>query len=119
MSIIVVGNTVKLTPNAGATANVGNVATQTTTFHVTNASSSVYAYVGIFPSYAAALAMDFPTAGADGGGTILTPNESMTIQGNFGPELLASTGNVYVAAITGTGSTSVFFTPVAMGSSAN
>jgi hypothetical protein len=119
MSLVVVGNTVKLGPNAGATANVGNVATNTNTFHVTNASSNVYAYVGVFSTYAEAAAMDYPTANHDGGGTILTPNESMTITGNFGPALLATQGNVYVAAITASGNTSVFFTPVAIGSTAN
>ena len=116
MSLIIVGNTVKLAPNASATANVANVATQTTTFHVTNASSSVYAYVGVFNIYAEAAAMDYPTTNADGGGTILTPNESMTITGNFGASAIA--GNVYVSAITASGNTSVFFTPVAPGSSA-
>ena len=113
MSLTIVGNTVALTPAAGTTANVGNVNTRTTTFHVTNASSTVYAYVGIFPTYAEAIAMDHPSVGTDGGGTILTPNESMTISGNFGPALLATQSNVYVAAITATGTTSVFFTPLA------
>lgn len=112
-TLTVIGNTRVLTPAGGTTANVGNVATKTNTFHVTNASTTVYAYVGIFNTYAAAVAMDHPTVGTDGGGTILTPNESMTIQGNFGTAALATGGNVYVAAITATGSTSVFFTPIA------
>ena len=115
MTIIVVGNTKVLTPAANVTANVGNVSTRTTTFHVTNASSSVYAYVGIFNTYEAALAMDHPSAGTDAGGTLLTPNESMTITGNFGTD--ANLATVYVSAITNSGSTSVFFTPVAAGSS--
>jgi hypothetical protein len=116
MSLTVVGNTKALTPAGGTTANVGNVVTNTTTFHVTNASSSVYAYVGVFDTYAAAIAMDHPTVGTDGGGTIIAPNGSLTIQGNFGPASLTSGGNVYVAAVTATGATSVFFTPVAIGS---
>jgi hypothetical protein len=41
----------------------------------------------------------------------------MTITGNFG--LPSTEANVYVAAITATGTTTVFFTPVAPGSSAN
>ena len=118
MAITVTGNTVKLTPAAGVLSNVGNIATKTNTFHVTNASSTVYAYVGVFNNYADAAAMDYPTANADAGGTILVPNESMTIQGNFGLGALSAQANVYVAAITGTGTTSVFFTPVAVGSSA-
>ena len=118
MSITVVGNTKVLTPAGGVTANVGNVATKTNTFHVTNASATVYAYVGVFANYANAAAMDHPTVGSDAGGTILTPNESMTISGNFGSALLADQAQVYVAAITATGATTVFFTPVAMGSSA-
>jgi hypothetical protein len=63
--------------------------------------------------------MTYPNVGSPAGGTILTPNESMTISGNFGPALLATQGNVYVAAITASGTTSVFFTPVAIGSTAN
>jgi hypothetical protein len=114
MSVIVIGNTTKLAPNASSTANVANVATQTTTFHVCNATSNVYAYVGIFSTYAAAAAMDYPGVGSDAGGMILVPNESMTIEGNFGPAAIV--GNVYCAAITASGTASVFFTPVAIGS---
>jgi hypothetical protein len=116
MALTVIGNTKALTPAGGLTANVANVATKTNTFHITNASSTVYAYVGVFPTYAEAIAMDHPSVGTDGGGTILTPNESMTIIGNFGTQLLANQANVYVSAITATGTTSVFFTPVAPGS---
>jgi len=117
MSIIVAGNTKALTPAGGATANVANVATGTNTFHFTNASATVYAYVGVFSTYAAAIAMDHPSVGTDAGGTILTPNGSLTIQGNFG--LNPNPGTVYVAAITNTGTTTVFATPVVPGSSAN
>ena len=118
MSVTAVGNTRVLTPAAAATANVGNVASQTNTFHVANASTTVNAYVGIFPTYAQAAAMDHPSSGTDAGGIILLPNESMTIVGNFGTSTLASQANVYIAAITAAGSTSVFFTPVAPGSDA-
>lgn len=103
-----IGRTVALTPAGSATANVANVATGTSTFHVLNASTSVYAYVGIFNNYASAIAMDF--AGADSGGIPLAPNESMTISGNFGVNPRPDA--VYVAAITATGSTSVYATPV-------
>jgi len=117
MSLVAVGYTTRLSPTAGPTANVGNIATRTTTFHVLNASSTVYAYVGVFADYNSAQAMDYPGVGFDGGGIPLAPNESMTISGNFG--LPDTQSNVYVAAITAVGSTSVFFTPVAAGSSAN
>ena len=119
MSITVAGYTRVLQPTGGTAANVGNVATKTNTFHVLNASATVYAYVGVFPDYTTAAAMDHPLVGADGGGIPLAPNESMTITGNFGLSQLATQANVYVSAITNTGSTSVFFTPVAPGSSAN
>lgn len=102
--------TIVLTPAAAATANVANVATGTNTFHFLNASASVYAYVGVFKTYAAAAAMDHPTAGTDGAGVPLAPNESMTVVGNFG--INPNPGNVFVAAITSTGSTSVFATPI-------
>ena len=117
MSLISVGNTIVLAPAAGATANVGNVTTRTTTFHVLNANASVYAYVGVFSTYAQAIAMDHPQVGSDATGIPLAPNESMTIAGNFG--LPSTQSNVFVSAITATGTTSVFFTPVAPGSSAN
>jgi len=119
MSIIAVGNTTKLAPAAAATANVGNVASKTNTFHVLNANATVYTYVGVFDNYASAAAMDYPGVGTDAGGIPLAPNESMTITGNFGIQSLANQANVYVAAITALGTTSVFFTPVAPGSSAN
>ena len=118
MSLTVAGNTVVLQPTGGPTANVANIATKTNTFHITNASSTVYAYVGIFPSYAPASIMDHPSVGTDGGGTILAPNESMTLIGNWGVQAMATMGNVYVSAITATGSTSVFITPVVPGSDA-
>jgi len=118
MSITAVGGTVRLAPAGAATANVGNVASKTNTFHVLNASSSVYAYVGLYPTYADAIAMDFPGSGTDLGGVPLAPNESMTIVGNFGTSTLASQANVFVSAITASGSTAVFFTPVAPGSDA-
>ena len=119
MSLTVTGSTRVLSPAAGATANVGNVATQTNTFHVLTASSTVYAYVGVFSDYAAAIAMDHPLVGSDAGGIPLAPNESMTITGNFGSALMATQANVYVSAITATGTTAVFFTPVVAGSSAD
>ena len=109
-SILAKGKTVVLAPAGAATANVANVATSTNTFHFLNASSSVYAYVGVFNTYAAAVAMDHPLVGADAYGIPLAPNESMTITGNFG--INPNPGNVFVAAITATGSTSVFATPI-------
>ena len=63
MAVTITGNTIKLSPAAAATANVGNVTTQTNTFHVLNASSTVYTYVGVFSTYAAAAAMDYPAVG--------------------------------------------------------
>ena len=105
-----IAKTVVLSPAAAATANVANVATGTNTFHFLNASSTVYAYVGVFNTYAAAAAMDHPTSGTNGAGIPLSPNESMTIKGNFG--INPNPQTVYVAAITATGSTSVFATPI-------
>jgi len=116
MSLTVTGGTVRLAPAAAATANVGNVASKTNTFHILNASSSVYAYVGVFSNYADAIAMDYPGAGTDLGGLPLAPNESMTVIGNFGLGTLATQANVYVAAVTASGSSTVFFTPVVPGS---
>ena len=116
MSITVVGNTVRLTPAAALTANVGNVATRTNTFHVLNASATVYLYVGVFSNYADAAAMNHPITGGVGGGFSLAPNESTTLVGNFGTSLLATQANAYVSAITYLGSTNAFFTPVAPGS---
>jgi hypothetical protein len=110
MAIQAIGNTVRLVPAAGPTANVGNVVTQTNTFHVLNGSSTVYAYVGVFPTYAEAIAMDYPGVGTDAGGIPLAPNESMTIVGNFGAASINS--QVYVSAITATGTTAVLFTPI-------
>lgn len=114
MAITPIGNTVALTPAGSATANVANVRTGTNTFHFANASTTVNVYVGVFNDYASAAAMDHPTSVGSGGGVILTPNESMVIQGNFGTNPNPDT--VYVSAITATGSTSVFATPVAPGS---
>jgi len=116
MSLLVTGATKVLAPNAGPTANVANVATRTTTFNVTNASSTVYAYVGVFNTYADAVAMDHPTVGSDAGGVIIVPNGSILVTANSGQP--ATESNVYIAAITAVGSTNVFFTPVAPGSTA-
>jgi len=104
------GKTVVLSPAGAATANVANVATATSTFHILNASASAYAYVGVFQTYAEAIAMDHPTVGAGATGIPFAPNESMTITGNFG--INPNPGTVYVAAITASGTTAVFATPI-------
>ena len=109
-SILSVGKTVVLQPAAAPTANVANVSTGTNTFHFLNASATVYAYVGVFNSYTAAAAMDHPLVGADAYGIPLAPLESMTITGNFG--INPNPQTVYVAAVTNTGTTSVFATPI-------
>jgi len=117
MAITVAGNTTKLAPAGSTSANVANVAVKTNTFHLVNASTTAYAYVGIFSNYADAAAMDYPTVGNDAGGLILTPNESQVLIGNFGLGALATQANVYVSAITASGtSTSVFVTPLVPGS---
>jgi len=113
MAITVIGPTKVLTPAAGTTANVGNVTTRTNTFHIANPSTTVNAYVGIFDTYAEAIAMDHPSVGADAGGLIITPGESMIVSGDFGAGSISSASIVYVAAITATGTASIFFTPVA------
>ena len=99
----------------GITSNVAQFQNcYTNTFRITNASSSVYAYVGVFNSNVATT-FNHPTAGGTSGqGVVLVPNESLTISGDFGIHALP--GNVWVAAITATGSTTVFATPVAPGS---
>jgi hypothetical protein len=99
-----------LSPAAGPTANVANVATGTNTFHFLNTSTTVFAYVGVFNTYAAAIAMDHPLVGADATGIPLAPSESMNITGNFG--INPNPGTVYVAAITNAGTTNVFATPI-------
>lgn len=116
MAVTVVGNTVRLTPAGSTTANVANIVTRTNTFLITNANASTYVYAGVFSTYAAAAAMDHPAVGTDGGGVLVPPNQSMTVIGNFGLDLLAEQDTVYVSAVTNTGSTSVHFTPVAPGS---
>jgi hypothetical protein len=113
MAITVIGNSTVLTPAGAATANVGNVVTRTNTFHIANPSTTVNAYVGIFPTYAEAAAMDHPSVGTDAGGLIITPGESMIVSGNFGAASIGSASTVYVAAVTATGTASIFFTPVA------
>jgi hypothetical protein len=105
-----IAKTIILSPAAAVTSNVANVATGTNTFHFLNASASVYAYVGVFNTYSAAAAMDHPVNGTDGVGVPLAPNESMTVVGNFG--INPNPGNVFVAAITNVGTTSVFATPI-------
>ena len=107
-AIIPIGKTVAL--SATTTVAVANVATNTNTFHFLNASSSGYSYVGVFSTYAAAAAMDHPSTGTDGFGIPMAPNESTTIRGNFGTT--GDTSVVYVAAITATGTNSVFATPI-------
>ena len=109
-SIQAVGNTIVLAPAAGPVANVANINVGTNTFHFLNASTTVYAYVGVFNTYTQANAMNHPLAGISGAGIPLAPNESMTITGNFGVN--PRPAQVYVAAITNTGTTSVFATPI-------
>ena len=105
-----VGNTIVLTPAAGPVANVANINVGTNTFHFLNARASVYAYVGVFNTFTEANAMNHPLAGTSGAGIPLAPNESMTIIGNFGVN--PRPAQVYVSAITNTGTTSVFATPI-------
>jgi len=104
------GKTTVLSPAAAATANVANIATATNTFHFLNTSSNVFAYVGVFSTYAEAIAMDHPQVGADATGLPLAPGESINIVGNFG--INPNPGNVFVAAITNVGTTNVFATPI-------
>jgi hypothetical protein len=104
------GLTTVLSPAAAATANVANVVTATNTFHFLNTSTTVFAYVGVFNTYAAAAAMDHPLVGSDATGLPLAPGESLNIVGNFG--INPNPGTVYVAAITNAGTTNVFATPI-------
>lgn len=108
-SIQAKGNT-HVIPAGTTSANVANVATSTNTFNFLNASSSVYAYVGVFNTYASAAAMTHPVAGTPGPGVPIAPNQTATITGDFG--INPNPGTVYVAAITSTGTTNVFATPI-------
>lgn len=95
--------------STGLTANAVVFTTPLThTFEVTNASSTVYSYVGLFPTNVAATFVH-PTVGTSGQGFIIPPNTSKTISLDAGA---AYSGNVWAVAITATGSTTTFFTPV-------
>lgn len=109
LSVCPIGNSVALTTTT--TVAVANVATGTNTFRFVNASSSVYAYVGVFKTYAEAAAAVHPVAGTPGALAIVAPNDSVNIVGNFG--INPNPGTVYVSAITATGSTTTFATPIA------
>ena len=106
-SITVVGAGQAIT--TGTTANVVLFQNSVSnTFDITNASTTVYAYVGVFNSNVQGT-FNHPTAGSANIGLILTPGQTRTVTGNFNQGV---PGNVWVASITNTGSTSVIATPV-------
>lgn len=107
--IVPVGKTVAISTTT--TVAVANVACATNSFRFVNANASVYSYVGVFKDYATAAAATHPSAGTPADLTVVAPNESIVITGNFGVQ--PNPGTVYVAAITATGSTTTFATPVA------
>lgn len=80
----------------------------THTFEVTNASTTIYSYVGLFTTNIAST-FSHPSVGTSGAGFIIPPNTSRTISADVGA---AYSGNVWAVAITATGATTTFFTPV-------
>ena len=109
LSVCPIGNGVAITTTT--TVAVANIATGTNTFRFVNANASVYSYVGVFKTYAEAAAAHHPVAGTPGNLMLVAPNESVNLVGNFG--INPNPGTVYVSSITATGSTTVFFTPLA------
>ena len=104
---MVTGNTQAFT----ATTTVSNVVfvnSTTGTFDIFNANATIYAYVAVVNTAAAAAAVHHPSVGTSGLGIILPPLTSKTITGDFG--LIG--GNVYVAGIVNTGTANLFVTPV-------
>jgi hypothetical protein len=106
-SITVVGNGQAIT--TGTTANVVLFQNSVSnTFDITNASTTVYAYVGVFNSNVQT-SFHHPSVGSANIGLVLTPGQTRTVTGNFNQ---GEPGNVWVASITNTGSTTVFATPI-------
>jgi hypothetical protein len=109
LSVCPVGSGIALTTTT--TVSVANVACATNTFRFVNANASVYSYVGVFNNYADAAAAHHPVAGTPGNLLVVAPNDSVNVVGNFG--INPNPGTVYIAAITATGSTTTFATPIA------
>jgi len=106
-SITVVGSGQVIT--TGTTANVALFQDSiSNTFDITNASTSVYAYVGVFNSNVKGT-FNHPVAGSANIGLVLTPGQTRTVTGNFNS---GEPGNVWVASITASGSTTVIATPI-------
>lgn len=107
MTFIVKGNAQAI--STGTVANAVSFITPSThTFEVTNASSTIYSYVGLFTTNVAST-FSHPAVGASGQGFIIAPNQTRTISADVGA---AYSGNIWAMAITATGSTTTFFTPV-------
>jgi hypothetical protein len=102
-AITPIGGTTTIAATTSVT--VANVATNTNTFHFTNGSTTEAAIVGVFSTYAAAAAATIASAVV-----VLPASGTATIRGDFGTT--ASTSEVYVAAIAGTLSATVYATPV-------
>lgn len=96
MALIPLANSVSI--STGPVVSVANVAGNTNTFRFLNANATGYSYVGVFSTYADALAMNHPdTTGVTGYGTPVAPTWSETITGNFG--LNPRPATVYLATI--------------------
>jgi len=96
MAMIPLANSVSI--SAGPVVSVANVAGNTNTFRFLNANATGYSYVGVFSTYADALAMNHPLTSGSGLGVPVAPTFTETITGNFGMNPRPST--VYLAAIT-------------------
>jgi hypothetical protein len=106
-SIIVVGNSQFIT--TGTTANVVLFQNSiSNTFDITNISTTVNAYVGVFNSNVKT-SFNHPTAGSANIGLALSPGQTRTVTGNFNQ---GEPGNVWVATITSSGSTNIVATPI-------
>lgn len=106
-SITVVGNGQYI--STGTTANVALFQDSVSnTFDITNASTTVYAYVGVFNSNVKST-FHHPELGSANIGLVLTPGQTRTVTGNFNQ---GEPGNVWVVSITATGSTTVIATPI-------
>jgi len=106
----IIGNSQAVT--TGTTANVVQFNNPTTgTFLIQNLSTTVNAYVGMFSSNVKAT-FNHPSPGSPAPGVLLQPSQSLTISVNDGPVVLG--GNVWLATITATGSTTVYASPVSV-----
>ena len=116
MSLVITGNSISV--STGPVVAITNVAVKTNTFRFLNANATGYSYVGVFSTYAQALAMNHPdTTGVTGLSIPIAPTLSEIVTGNFGIQTVANASVVYVATISaGSSGQVVIATPLAPGS---